>query len=255
MNEQRRQDQWQLKPTEPQQEEKEPNVITKKPRRVELTERDLSVLRWTGEQYAAALNQLQRVLGAQAGPGAQTPGILSESAARVWVSRMRTIGAVEQEKPYKNMPPFVWLTAEGLRLAGLDFKMLHPATSTLHHLYWCSQARLYLAARRPGDIWIPERQLRSEQAQAILKGQRRVPALPDAHLVTAKGIIAIEIELTEKQAGRLLGIVRRRVSEYFTVWYFTNKETRSCVEAVRKQLTTDQRERVQIYDINQLTME
>jgi hypothetical protein len=238
---------------EPQEEEEQD--AAKKQRRVELTERDLLTLKWIGEQYTAGFNQLRRVLGSRAGPGAQTPGQLSASVTRAWVARMKAIGAIEQEKPYRDMPPFVWLTVEGLRLAGLDFKVLRPATSTLKHLYWCNQARLYMAARRPDDRWMPERQLRSEQAQAIIKGQRRAPELPDAHLITAKGTIAIEVELTDKQAGRLLGILRRRVSEYFTVWYFTSKETQSGVEAARKELAADQRDRVQIYSLNQLRME
>src|SRR5262249_37333145 len=87
-----------------------------KPDRVELTERDLQTLCFIGEQYAARLDQIQRLLGSQAGPGAQTPGMLSESAARVWVSRMKAIEAIEMEKPYRAQPGYLWLRPAGLRL-------------------------------------------------------------------------------------------------------------------------------------------
>jgi hypothetical protein len=235
--------------TEQEQQEK------KAPRRVELTERDLYALRWIGEQYAVAFNQLQRILGSQAGAGVQTPGILSESAARVWLTRMKALDVIESAKPFRALPTFVWLRPAGLRLAGLDFKHLKPALTTLNHLYWCNQARLYMAAKRPTDVWVSERQLRSEQAAQAAKNQRRRPELPDAHLVTQKGKIAIEIELTDKQAARLLGLVRRRAIEYYTVWYFCTLQTKGRVEAAKKELAADVRERVQIYDIQQLEEE
>jgi hypothetical protein len=90
-------------------------IEIKKPRRVELTERDLTTLSFIGEQYAARLDQIQRLLGSQAGPGAQTPGMLSESAARVWVSRMKAIEAIEMEKPYRAQPGYL-ISGYGLRV-------------------------------------------------------------------------------------------------------------------------------------------
>ncbi len=223
----------------------------KAPRRVELTERDLSVLRWTGEQYATRLDQAQRLLGQQAGVGAQTPGMLSESATRAWLTRMKAIGAIEMDKPYRAQPPYFWLTIAGLRLINLDFKALRPATNTLNHLYWCGQARLYMAVERPSYVWISERRLRSEHAQAT-RGHHKAPELPDAHLQTDVGVIAIEVELTDKQNARLVSLIRRRVTEYYTVFYFCSRETQSHVEAVKKELAIDVRERLQVLSLSRL---
>jgi hypothetical protein len=225
----------------------------KKPHKVEITERDLSTLKWIGEQYVARFDQIQKLLGAQAGAGTQTHGMLSVSAARVWLARMKTIRAIEQEKPYKAQPAYIWLTGAGLRLANLEFKPLHPATSTLNHLYWCNQVRLFMEAQRPGEMWVSERRLRSEQAQAIKQRRGRQLELPDAHLLTPKGAIAIEIELSDKQAARLIGLLRRRAAEYYTVWYFCSKETQNRVEAAKKELIGDIRERIQIYSLSQLS--
>jgi hypothetical protein len=222
--------------------------VTKKPRRVELTERDLTTLSFIGEQYAARLDQIQRLLGSQAGPGAQTPGILSESAARVWVSRMKAIDAVEMEKPYRAQPSYLWLRPAGLRLVELDFKYLKPAISTLNHLYWCNQVRLFLAERRPHDVWQSERFLRREHAQAT-KEKRPNPDLPDAHLLTQRGPLAIEVELTDKHQVRLNEVVKKRANTYYTTWYFCGSETRRLVERARLALPQDLQERIQIYDL------
>lgn len=161
----------------------------KKPRRVELTERDLKTLGWIGEQYAAGIDQLQRVLGSQAGPGAETPGLLSKSATRVWVTRMKAVQALEQGKPFSALPSFVWLTRQGLELAGLDFKPLTPKPTTLHHLYQCNQVRLFLAARRAGEPWRSERYLRRDHAQATRQqsSATRLTRRPTYHAGRAAG--------------------------------------------------------------------
>ncbi len=222
--------------------------VAKKPRRVELTERDLTTLCFIGEQYAARLDQIQRLLGSQAGPGAQTPGMLSESAARVWVSRMKAIEAIEMEKPYRAQPSYLWLRPVGLRLVELDFKYLKPAISTLNHLYWCNQVRLFLAERRPHDVWQSERFLRREHAQATLE-KRPNPDLPDAHLLTQRGPLAIEVELTDKHQVRLNEVVKKRATTYYTTWYFCGVETRRLVERARLALPQELQQRIQVYDL------
>jgi hypothetical protein len=225
--------------------------------RVELTERDITTLRWIGEQYAVAFNQLQRLLGSQAGAGAQTPGLLSESATRVWLTRMKTLRVIESAKPFSALPAFVWLRPAGLQLAELDYKYLKPSLVTLNHLYWCNEVRLFLARRRPDDQWIPERQLRSQYAQAI-KGQARRPQgpdLPDAHLITTKGPLAIEVELSDKQAARLEGILARRANQFYTTWYFVSVEAKPRVEAARAKLSNQLQQRIGIYDLSFLERE
>ena len=162
---------------------------------------------------------------------------------------MNTLNAIDEEKLFRKYGPFTWLTPAGLRLAGLDFKPLKPQPTTLQHLYWCNQVRLFMAERRPSYVWKSERYLRSEHAQAT-KDQRQAPDLPDAHF-TGPGAaeIAIEVELTDKQQSRLEGIVRRRASSYYSVWYFCSVETKPRVEAARDKLPQDIKERISIYDL------
>ena len=231
----------------------------RQPRRVELTERDLIVLKWIGEQYAVGLDQVARLLGARAGAGAATPGKLSESATRVWLQRMVAVGAVEQDKPFRAMPVFTWLTTSGLHLVNLDFKATRPKPSTLNHLYWCSQARLYLAARRPGDVWRSERYLRRDhaqaQAQAGKERRHKIPDLPDAHLITQRGPIAIEVELTDKQQIRADRLVSMRATEYYTVWYFCSPATEPIITRSRDKLPESSKARIAIYSLDILKNE
>lgn len=224
----------------------------KKTHRVELTQRDLDTLRWIGEQYAVRLDQLQRILGAQPGGETQIPGQLSESATRVWLTRMKLLDALDMEKPFRAIPAFVWLRPAGLRLVELEYKYLKPAVTTLNHHYWCNEVRLFLAVRRKEEPWKSERQLRTEHAQASANKSHHLPDLPDAELLTAKGALAVEVELSEKQAIRLNDVIYRRIAQYYTTWYFCTPQTAPGVEAVRQKLEPWQRDRIQLYSLSTL---
>jgi len=232
-----------------QEESQGTSEETRKPRNVELTERDVATLRFIGEQYAVRFDQLQRVLGMRAGGVMQHPGLLSESATRVWLARMKAVEAIEMQRPYGSQPAYLWPTITGLHLAALDYRPLRPAPATLMHLYWITQTRLYLATKRPTDRWIPERQLRSEQHARRSHNEQETP---DAQLITAKGPLAIEVELSIKQTTRLVNLLRRRASEYYTVWYFCAEATFVRVEAAKKELPAELRERIQLYPLKQV---
>ncbi len=225
-------------------------------RQVQLTKRDLQVLRWIGEQTAVRVDQVARLLAQQAGPGIQTSGQLSESATRVWRTRMKALGAVKEARGFHNEPGYLWLTGKGLHLAGLDYKPLEPALTLFKHLYWCNEVRLFIASRRPEARWISERALRSEHAQESHE-RRQSPDIPDALVETKSGVIAVEVELTDKQQSRLIRLLRRRANDqrYYTVWYFCSSETRERVTRARAQVPETQREKIRIYDLPQKRQE
>ncbi len=219
---------------------------------VQLTQRDVETLRWIGEQSAVRADQVARLLARYAGPGLQTPGQLSESATRVWRTRMKRIGAIGEVRGFYNEPSYIWLTARGLSLAGLDYKVLKPAITSLRHLYWCNEVRLYVFARRPEARWIPERTLRSEHTQAqVNQGKLQAPDIPDALVETSNGVAAVEVELTDKQQSRLVRLIRRRASDsrYYTIWYFCSAETRERVTRARGELGEAQRAKIKIYTL------
>lgn len=219
---------------------------------VRLTTRDLEILRWIGEQCAVRADQVARLLARHAGSGLQIPGQLSDSATRVWRTRMKRIGAIGEVRGFYNEPSYIWLTARGLSLAGLDYKVLKPAITSLRHLYWCNEVRLYVYARRPDARWIPERTLRSEHTQAqINRSKPQEPDIPDALVETANGVAAVEVELTDKQQSRLVRLVRRRASDprYYTIWYFCSAETRDRVTRARAELAEAQYAKIKIYNL------
>src|SRR5262249_55194921 len=153
-------------------------------------------LRWIGEQTAARADQVACLLAQQAGPGAQTPGQLSENATYAWRTRMKALGALKEAQSFHHEPSYLWLTGKGLHLVGLAYQPLEPALSSLKHLYWCNEVRLFIAARRPEARWISERTLRSEHAQES-RAKRQAPDIPDALVETKSGMVAVEVELTE----------------------------------------------------------
>jgi len=216
--------------------------------RIQLTERDHMILLWIGEQYVINLRQL-RVLLARGKENNLPP--VSESAAYVWITRMKTLGVIEVVTPFRGWGPFLWLTSTGLRFVGLEFKAMKPAVTTLKHLYWCGQARLFLAQRRPLDTWQSERYLRFEQVRAGKKLDD-VRELPDGHLVTEKGLIAIEVELVPKEVARVVGIMTKRVEAYGTTWYFCSQESHSVATKAHERLMPGAAEHIKIYDLSVL---
>lgn len=240
---------------ERQEEEADQEAQAARPPRqteVRLTARDLEILRWIGEQCAVRADQVARLLARHAGPGLQTPGTLSESATHVWRTRMKRIGAIGEVRGFYNEPSYIWLTARGLSLAGLDYRVLKPALTSLRHLYWCNEVRLYVFMRRPEAHWIPERTLRSEYTQAHAEqGKLQAPDIPDALVETPNGVVAVEVELTNKQQSRLVRLIRRRASDprYSTIWYFCSAETCKSVTRARTELAEAQRAKIKIYHL------
>jgi hypothetical protein len=102
-------------------------------------------------------------------------------------------------------------------------------------------------------MWRSERYLRREHAQAT-KEKRPNPDLPDAHLLTQHGPLAIEVELTDKHHVRLNEVIKKRVTAYYTTWYFCSKETRRLVERARAELSQELQQRIQVYDLPQWEM-
>ncbi len=86
-------------------------------RQVTLTDRDHRVLRWISEQQAARFDQVQWLLGQDAGRGALVEGEISASAARQVIVRWRQAGWIIQKKVFHEEPPWLWPAARLLRLS------------------------------------------------------------------------------------------------------------------------------------------
>jgi DNA-binding CsgD family transcriptional regulator len=183
---------------------------------VRLSERDLALLRFVGEQYAITLPQLARLLGR------------SLHTARWLRGRWQRAGLAEGRALLVGQPVFVWLTRRGLRATGIDLKPWSPsALGHLPHIAAVNEARLQVAYRRPEARWVSERVLARELA---LAGAPRMRHRPDAEVVLGDQTAAVEVELTPKENGRTERIVAELLRRYDAVWYFAGPAARRQLE-------------------------
>ncbi|SRR6266487_2126167 len=208
---------------------------------VQLTDRDQWALRWIAEQYAVRLDQIQNLLGRQAGRGAKEDGEITENAARLVVNRWKRAKLVEYKKITVEDPGWVWLTATGLHAFELPYKMYEPSLAKLTHLFAVNEVRLQLEDERSDGTWKSERVLRAGLAHA--KGDV-LPHLPDALYTMRTGTAAIEVELTPKKPADLQIILEELTENYSQVWYFVADAAYNGVVAAQKRLNELLAERI-----------
>lgn len=200
---------------------------------VTFKDRDDRVLRWISEQQAARFDQVQDLLGQDAGRGALVEGEISASAARQVIARWRRAGWIVQRKVFHEEPPWLWPTARLLRLLELPYKACEPSFVRLVHIFAVNEVRLSIEDIWPQYQWISERQIRASLPH--VKGVS-LPHVPDGKLVTDHGIVSVEVELTPKHPSELLAILEELAGTYEMVWYFATKETRPALEAALAKL-------------------
>lgn len=174
-----------------------------------LRRRDLDILAWTGEQYAARTDQLEMLM--DAGP----------RTVQRTLARLRDQGMVTTRRLLAGEPAWVLPTTAGLRACGSGFGMWQPRVGLLAHVAAVNYVRLHIQQRSPASEWIAERTLaRDRQA-----GQH----LPDAVVLADGQRVAVEVELTVKSQRRVTGILDELAGRFDAVVYF-------CAAGPRRQL-------------------
>ena len=161
--------------------------------------RDLAVLGWCCEQYAARTDQLEVLLGG--GP---------RTVQRV-LARLRDAGLVDIRRLLVGEPAWAVPTGAGLRASGQGFGVWHPRIGLLAHVAAINDVRLHVQARSPEGEWVPERVLAKERQS----GEH----LPDGVVITEGQRVAIEVELTVKSQRRVRLILDELSGCYDTVLY------------------------------------
>ena len=195
-----------------------------------MTERDVEVLGWIGEQYGATVDQIRRLLGRRPGKPTKEAGLVTAVTAERRVKCWQALGLVEREKLFMNRPAWVWLTRQGLSLLEGEYRYLRPKLAMLEHTEQVNEVRLHIegrqAVRGREMTWRSQRRLKNEWGrEAVGKGRH----MPDAEFVTGKGVVAVEVELTQKTARRIKPILIRLSHEYDAIWYFCNATTGSFI--------------------------
>ncbi len=189
---------------------------------VRATQRDLRLLRWVAEQYAVSIPQLARLMGR------------SEHAARWLRARWQRAGWAQGRTLLIGRPVFVWLTRDGSRVAGAGFKVWQPNAGALAHIEAVNDVRLLVAQRRPGAVWVCERELTARP----LPGAPSVRVhRPDAVVRVEGGRrVAVEVELTLKSRARLERIVGQLLGEFDAVWYFAAPAPARALEEIAERV-------------------
>lgn len=179
---------------------------------IKITERDLEVLRFIGQQYAVRADQLARLL--------KRPqvGALSDSATRAVLSRWEKAGLADSRKVIADEPRFIWLTRKGLDEVGLAFKAWTPTAASLAHIFWTNQVRMHTEDRHPEASWRSERELRKGRVMQSINDAHAHEV--DAEIDLPQGVVAVEVELTSKSVERRRSIMAEVVRRYATAWYF-----------------------------------
>jgi hypothetical protein len=179
--------------------------------RESLRRRDLELLCWVAEQYAARVDHIEVLLGC--GP---------RTVQRV-LARLREHSLITTRRMLVGEPVWVIPTAAGLRASAAGFGVWEPRLGLLAHVAAVNEVRLHIQGRSPESQWIPERR----------RAREREPGrhLPDAIVVHDGQRIAVEVELTPKAHRRISAILDELVNDYDTALYF-------CSPATHRQLTT-----------------
>jgi DNA-binding transcriptional ArsR family regulator len=175
-----------------------------------LRRRDIEVLAWLAEQYAARADQLEVLIGA--GP----------RTVQRTLARLRAAGLVRTERVLVGEPTWVLPTATGMTACGSGFGIWPPRISLLRHVAAVNDVRLHIQGRAPSTEWIPERVL----ARDHLPGKH----LPDGVAITDGQQVAIEVELTPKSRRRITAILDELNVRFDAALYF-------CPPGPHRQLT------------------
>lgn len=211
-----------------------------------VTHRDISILTWIGEQYAARLDQVQQLLGRDSERETKVEGELTVSSAHSVINRWKELGFVKSDRYFYRQPSWVWLTSQGLKQMGFSYSYQKPSLSTLDHLYWINQVRLYVEAKRGEEIeWTSEREMRSLGKKAHYA---------DAQIHYQGKLIGIEVELSRKKQVTILPILQSLTDDYETIWYFARNRVRGVVEGAVALLSEPEQRKIRIYSLEELSL-
>lgn len=193
--------------------------VVRRRRGPEVTDRDVEVLRWVGEQYGARMD----VLGVLLGRFGDGEGPVSLWTVRDQVSRWRRMGFARTE----TVPGGAWvtLTRWGLEAVGLgDLRTSRLSLRLARHRHAVNVVRLDYEAdvgRAGMAPWVSERLTWRERGDSDWH-------VPDGVVKGEGGAVAVEVELHRKGEGEyrdeVFGKLRRGSCPVREVRYFVPSE-------------------------------
>jgi hypothetical protein len=183
-----------------------------------ICDRDQILLRWIGEQYTVRTDLLGVLMARLSDdPPVRERGTLAPRVVTRRVQAWREAGLVRTRTFLMGTASTVWLTADGMAVAGLPWRTWEqPTLATVAHRHAVGLVRAE-AETMLGVTWVCERELREGQGGRPLH-------LPDGVVESIdrqgkKWRTAVEVELTRKTEARVAGILRHLLAAYDDVVY------------------------------------
>jgi hypothetical protein len=173
-----------------------------------VTERDLRLLAWVGQQYALRFDHLQYMEG------------LSYHAATWVLRRWERAGWAEYAPIIAREPRWVWLTRSGVQLVNLGYARWEPTPGKLAHIQAVNTVRLHLETEHPDGTWTCERTLRLDYQWAEAGTEQ--PPLPDGVWQAGPDAAPVAVEVQRSYQGRSVtqAKVAKLQEHYDTIWWF-----------------------------------
>lgn len=171
-----------------------------------VTDRDLVLLRWIGQQYSVDLEHLRILAGMNTERKTKRTNKVAKVTVWKLIQRWQEMGLVNYQKfeHGADKPGWVWLSVQGLQFAGLDYKYNEPNFMLLAHRREVNNVRLWF--EKQADEQEEELQWTSEREWLYLMGGK-VGHIPDAIIIWKGKKLALEIELSRKRSNRLEEII------------------------------------------------
>jgi hypothetical protein len=186
------------------------------------TARDLTALRFVGEQYAVRLDVAAVLLTRLSTAGPERGSQLSRRAVREQLGRWEQAGWAQRRRLLGHT--WVTLTRAGLRLAGLDYEVWSPALDRLDHHHAASVVRLHREPIPGQGGWVCERALWRRRGKASWHlADAALPApIPEGWADQGIGEAweLVEVELTQKARPRLVAVLKTRPPHTAAVTYY-----------------------------------
>jgi hypothetical protein len=186
------------------------------------TARDLTALRFVGEQYAVRLDVASVLLTRLSTVGPERGSQLSRRAVREQLGRWEQAGWAGRRRLLGHT--WITLTRTGLRLCGLDFEVWSPALDRLDHHHAASVVRLHREQLPGAGGWVCERTLWRRRGKAAWHLADAALPAPVPETWKQQGIgeawELIEVELTQKARPRTVAALRTRPPHTAVVTYY-----------------------------------
>jgi hypothetical protein len=218
---------------------------------LQVTERDLLALSFTGQQYCLTFDHLQ-ILLAHYSPTVDID-TLSVGATRNALERWLQLGYIEPpRKTLRGYPVTIWLSRKGLKDLNIPYPYYLPNPSSIPHFYAVNAVRLHLHQFDTPTQWIPQRTLTKDTT---------LRPLPDAelHLPFLAPIALIVLEcLTSSmtipnEINTLTQLAERRTNDhqpaYARFWYFVHHSVFAPFQAALNALDPQVHQRVVLYQL------